>query len=359
MEPAELLASGVQAFAAARERAGGHDVDHLVAGRWVRLSFAGDGFAATFSRALAGRFTGDAPVRGEPALTIHAWDAETTGVRLPSDSWGRLPLGPLGVSRELSDGRYHVSMEVHAALASVLDRQTGLAVYYAPDPAFIPYWEVTHPARVMLAAWARAGGLLMCHAAAVGTGGRGVLLGGSSGSGKSTTALACLGAGMDCAGDDYVLVDPGPPPTAHALYTSALLEVGHARRHSDLMPVIDRVAGSGRSRSKAVTFASGDGRAAMRGGHRVVAIAAPRVEPGSATSFSRITAGAALRALAPSTLAQLGTMDAAGLADLANLCRSLPCFELRLGRDLDAIPGVVTDLLAEAGRSTEPRARPA
>ena len=46
-----------------------------------------------------------------------------------------------------------------------------------------------------------------------------VVVTGMSGSGKSSTTLAGLVNGLDSAGDDYVLVDPGPPVVAHAVFT--------------------------------------------------------------------------------------------------------------------------------------------
>lgn len=53
----------------------------------------------------------------------------------------------------------------------------------------------------------RAQGLVPLHAACVGRGGRGILLLGSSGSGKSTVSLHCLLDGLDFLAEDSVLVD--------------------------------------------------------------------------------------------------------------------------------------------------------
>jgi hypothetical protein len=55
---------------------------------------------------------------------------------------------------------------------------------------------------------ARVQGLVPLHAACVGRGDRGVLLMGSSGSGKSTVALHCLLQGMDFVSEDSVFVAP-------------------------------------------------------------------------------------------------------------------------------------------------------
>lgn len=351
MTPAALLSAGLEAFATAQGRVGGEDVRRTIAGRPVRFSFAGTGFRKPMARAIAGEeASGEAIAGSPPALTIHIWDAASTGVRMATDSWTGTLLGPVGVIEELSDERYHVSMDIHSSLASLLDARDGVALHYVPDPALLPYWELTHPARLLWAAWARAQGVLMCHAAAVAWEGRGALVVGPSGSGKSTTALSCLNAGMECAGDDYVLVEPGSPVRAHALYTASLLDVAHARAHPSLMPAVDRVAAATPDRSKAVTYSTGGDRPSIRGGFAVAAIIVPRVVRGERTGYAPLSAGHALRALAPSTLSQLGMVDSAPLAALARLCRSLPCFEMWLGTDVEAIPHVVREIISVAER---------
>ena len=350
-DPGRNRRTGTRVVRTCARRVGREDVDGLLAGRRVRLRFAGDFFERQLARALAIR---PMPV-SDPELTVHAWDAATTGVRLETGSWAGWTLTSSSVVAELSDDRYQVSLELRGALASILDRTTGEAFHYVPDPTLLPAWEATHPARMLLAAWARAGGLVTCHAAAVADGDAGVLLCGSSGAGKSTTTLAALAAGMRAAGDDYVLVEPGRPPVAHALYTSTLLELGHFERNPSLMPVLDHVADQ-IDRRKAVMYAGDHGTPAIDGGFPIVAIVALRVEPGSTPEFRPSSAAAALRALAPSTLAQLGMIDAAGLARLAGLCRSVPAYELRLGDELGPVPDLLRRLIATA-RDTS--ARPA
>ena len=59
---------------------------------------------------------------------------------------------------------------------------------------------------------------------------RAVVFAGTSGAGKSTTALACLAAGMEFIGDDACLVAPGTGSTVHSVYGLAKLEPDAARR---------------------------------------------------------------------------------------------------------------------------------
>jgi hypothetical protein len=349
-----LIAAAREGFAAAGKTGVTRQVDGQLAGRSVRLKFAGDFFDRQLTRALAieplPTSRGTAPATEAPQLTLHAWDAASTGVRLASDSWAGMMINPSSVIDDLSDDRYQVSLELHGALASILDRHTGEAYHYVPDPSRLPAWETTHPARMLLAAWARAQGLVTCHAAAVAADDDGLLLCGPSGAGKSTTTLAALAAGMSSAGDDYILVEPGSPPRAHALYRSTLLEIGNYERNQGLMPVVDHVADQV-DRRKAVMFAVGADRPAVAGGFKIRGIVALNVVPGSQPTYRRTTGAAALRALAPSTLGQLGMVDAAGLARLANLCRVLPAFELRLGDDPTPVPDILRSMIEEASRA--------
>ena len=77
------------------------------------------------------------------------------------------------------------------------------------------------------------------HGAAVAEQGAGVVLAGLSGSGKSTTALTCVLAGMDFLGDDACLVDPSAR-TVSSIYGRAKLEPD-ARRRLDRGPGLSRI----------------------------------------------------------------------------------------------------------------------
>jgi hypothetical protein len=77
-------------------------------------------------------------------------------------------------------------------------------------------------------------GRQLVHAAAVGCGGRGVLIPGRSGSGKSSTSLACLLAGMDFVSDDYLALALDPEPRAYRLYSTAKLDPRSLILHPEL-----------------------------------------------------------------------------------------------------------------------------
>jgi hypothetical protein len=70
----------------------------------------------------------------------------------------------------------------------------------------------------------RVQGLVGLHAACVGRGGRGLLLMGESGSGKSTAALHCLLRGLEFLSEDSVFVSPG------SLLATGVANFAHLRR---------------------------------------------------------------------------------------------------------------------------------
>jgi hypothetical protein len=97
-----------------------------------------------------------------------------------------------------------------AATFVALSPETGSALVVVPEPLLrFPYhtrYELIEFAAYTLAA--RTQKLAALHAACVGKNGRGVLLMGGSGSGKSTVALLCLLRGLDFLSEDAVFVQP-------------------------------------------------------------------------------------------------------------------------------------------------------
>jgi len=91
----------------------------------------------------------------------------------------------------------------------VSPRERAALVVVSPKMLRFPYhtrYELIEFAVFTLAA--RTQGLVSLHAACVGQGGRGILLMGSSGAGKSTVALQCLLQGLDFLSEDAVFVAP-------------------------------------------------------------------------------------------------------------------------------------------------------
>src|SRR5205807_7865797 len=84
----------------------------------------------------------------------------------------------------------------------------------------------------ILSAWLPTRQVLLAAAGAVGRPSGCVLIAGSSGSGKSTAAAACLEHGLGYLGDDTCLIGSDEPPTIFSLYESLQLRNGQAKATS-------------------------------------------------------------------------------------------------------------------------------
>src|SRR5207237_110630 len=158
----------------------------------IRLRFAGPALVPRVMPAFAHLVSEPTPGRGD-VLTVCLWDSASTRTRLPPTTL--LP-------------------RVEDAPSRYLYRTGNLSFVFRAS---------AHRSE------------LSFHAAAVGNDGRGVLVVGPGRSGKSTTALACLAAGFDYAGDDYVVVS-SEPPHVHSAYCAGKLAWSDLARHPALLP---------------------------------------------------------------------------------------------------------------------------
>src|SRR5690606_7936890 len=156
--------------------------------------------------------------------------------------------------------------------------------------------------------WSGPQRLHVLHSGCVGTDDGAVLLAGRGGSGKSTTALLCLEAGLRYVSDDYCLLEPGSPPVAHCLYNSGKLHRDHIGRFPALRaravdPNPDKF-------EKPVIFVHQHYPDQVAGRLPLRAVVLPQVTAQEETRWERISPGEALRGLAPSTIFQMPTQDA-------------------------------------------------
>jgi hypothetical protein len=312
-----------------------------LAGARVRLEFASRGMYERLAPGFAHLVEG---ADGGPALTLRAWDSARSGPEPPLPD---VPPGPRGRIYYSEDGPVRISYQPGLSLLSVLDRDRGLGWFWCASADLLPYWESSSPFRQLLHWWLPSGGKLLVHGAAVGRPEGGVLLVGRGGSGKSTSALACLESDLLYAADDYCAIDDAAP-AVHSLYCSGKLEPGHAARLTHLpAPTID---GDGSVEEKAVFFVQEGYRDRTCRSFPLRAVLAPMLG-GDQPTIEPLAGGAALRALAPSTLLQLHPAEPAAFARMARLLNRVPAFSFALGPEIHAIPGAIERLLDELGRA--------
>jgi hypothetical protein len=334
------------ALASAAATAGLFEQDLRIAGRIVRLRFAGRALVEPMTRAL--RHLATAPVDA-PDLTIAAWDGETTGVALPACPW---PLPDFfvrcdAITHDWGE-RVHAAFAISSGLMQYFDEDAGLAIAWTRDAARMQAWTRAAPLRALLAGWAESIGGSAAHAAAVGIDGRGVLLPAPSGSGKSTTALACLARGFQLAGDDLVLLTDGAEgPTAHAIYGSAkiapgALAAGGGGPGVRAPPDPDALI----SENKRVLWLDELHPRQLAQRLALQAIVVPRLSARGETALRPTSHAEVMRALVPPTMFMLPGVGRRSYDRLAAVAGALPAYTLELGPDHDrnaaALRGLVT-----------------
>jgi hypothetical protein len=285
-----------------------------------------------------------------PTLTINLWDSASTKAPpplLPGDlpGLGAPTTDGAGAFYYAGDSDLQIGYQPGPEALSMLDSGAGTAWYWTRDLSRLPYWDCATPLRHVMHWWLREQGLFQVHGAAVGTPSGGVLLVGKGASGKSTSALACLGSELLFAGDDYVAVEPSRRPWVYSLYGSAKLVPGDIARFPRLMAQLandDRL-----EEEKAVFYLDGGLAHATIPGFPLRAILLPTVTGTAQPRLVEASAAMALRALAPTTIFQLHPPRADALQDMARFVQSLPAFALELGPDVAAIPNLISRLLED------------
>ena len=315
---------------------------YSIGGRTIRLRFAGSALVPRITPALEHLTT---QPDASPALTVCLWDGESTqSLKSPAprslkDDTGR------GEVRHFYGDRILTAYNNGSGAVSMMERSKNLALWWIRDAADVPFYESGSPLLTLFHWWMNGRGLQVVHAGAVGTRKAGVLLAGRSGSGKSTTALACLDSELLYAGDDHCLLGMNPIPYVFSLYSSAKLEADQMQRFPHLLNAMSHLD---RPDTEKMTLLLGQHYPdKMTNGFPVRAIFVPRVAHRPDTTLSPISAGMALRALAPTTLLQLPYAKQSALADMARFVKKVPCFELELGTELHQIPEVIMNFLSQ------------
>jgi hypothetical protein len=311
----------------------------------VRVTIGGEELA----RMLLPPFDGLAPAAGPPVATVGAWDADATGVPFAP----RPPIGRDGpytcVMRR--DGRPVAELEWESSdLLRTGDRDVACHLMAVTSASVLPLWEAGAPLRRQLS-WALGPEVLFVHAAAVGSADGAALIIGPSGSGKSSTALACLRAGMGFLSDDFCLVR-GDPPVVHRLHATARLHDEDVRHVDDF--VEPAVSGASLREfdpgAKALFLLYESRREQIVSSAPVRAVVVPQRGGGHGPGLELLRPAEALRLVAPHALWQMSLEPDVELAGLRRLLMAVPAFRLRLSDDRSANPALVQQALDRAAR---------
>ncbi len=321
----------------------------------VRLRFAGDRWSTLLTKALNHLLhTGTVKPQGR-TFTVSILDGSMTPanpllrfyLKPLTDFWPQYT-GPRGELLHLHGGPVQAFYKPGPDHLSIVDVESDLGFFWKRDLTPLPYYEVGSPLRALLHAWLRQQDVQFVHGGAVGTAAGGVLMAGKGGSGKSTSALACLNSGLQYASDDYCLVGRGDDRqwNLYSLYNTAKL-VGD----SDLAKftgLASEVWNPERGPDDKITiFLNESFQERLIPQFPLRAVLVPVIRGGDKTWIEPCGRGEALMALGPSSLAQLPASGRKDLDIVGHVVRELPCFRLNLGTDLSQIAPAITNLLGQ------------
>lgn len=298
-------------------------VSYLLCGRTIRVHYSSQNLYQALHPALAHL---EFDTTSYPDLLIRVMEKEPEGL-LEQDIWfGAHPEEP--ASNYISADRNIFMQRTAEGALSIVNRSLDRACFWVRNLETLPYWETAAPLRIIINWWGIAHGIQLLHAAAIGCQGRGVLLAGKSGSGKSTTAVSCLAGGLFYLGDDHVILDTNRRTEAHSIFATAKL-------NDDMAPLFDALGTNihrmpHKSTEKQMVLLP---REIITSSLPLVALLIPSISEERSTRVEPASAMLGMLALAPSTLLYCPGGAEQTLNTMAELSRTLPVYCLFLGTD--------------------------
>lgn len=318
------------------------------AGRPARLRVAGHGLSQKIAEAFRHLLAKENPSGAD--LTIDLWDESDTSVSCPMNSEP--------VEQRLLNSTSYV--EFGLILGSLDDRFIGaqrpqVVAWFDRLDRHIVGWVSRHdqlslydrgkPLHFPLLLWHSDQGAEVVHAALISKNGEGMLLAGKGGAGKSTAALACLEAGFDYLGDDYIGLQACEDGTfvGHSLYSATWLMADQLVRFPCLIP--HAIYPQRPDQEKTLVLLSRTFPRQLSAVASIRALVLPRITSNPSLQIRPASRAEALFALAPSSIILRPSSGAVTLNKLARLAEQVPCYWLEMGRDLTEISHRVEDLL--------------
>jgi hypothetical protein len=346
-----------------------HESRYVFGGRGVRLRVVGRALAMQIRRPFVHLQEAARPA-DRVELQIDLWDERETNVAHPSDSsqadLHAVESGATGWDGAgASDGEESQRWRVGGGLATSfergrvfryvkpgaitwLDRGAGRAIGWRASGLHLAPQEQSKPLPLLLGIWYYDCDVHMVHAGLVARRRQGVLVGGGSGAGKSTTTLACLQTGFEFLGDDQCGLQALEDGSflGHSVYGGARVEPHHVGH----FPQLRAGAGVGQAvhDDKLLLFPAEMQPTHMARTAIIRVIVLPRVVAAEQSRVRRASKGEALLRLAPTSLFTAFGAGAGGFERLGRLVERVPCFWLELGRDISAVPERVEALLDES-----------
>jgi hypothetical protein len=325
-----------QCFDKASQNAGKITKYYSINGHIIEISIAGDVLSNKVFPAMKAL---ECSASQKISLRIGCFDSCSTGLideSVPDIIGISNYRGTNFVSR---DQTVYMQGTIEGAI-TICDRDTSRAFFWVPDEESFAFFEAAAPFRISLNWWAMTKGMQLLHAAAVGEGGRGVLLAGKSGSGKSTTAVACMAAGLDYAGDDHVFLDLKRSGRIYGIYATAKLnddmykKLGWLPQFDTQFPKKPGEKNTWYIKENALSKCMD-----------IKAVLVPSVWDSINSKIIETAPIKGLLALAPSTMLYCPGGAKNTLDSLGQFVKSIPVYELRAGSDIKILTNTIREFI--------------
>ena len=312
-----------------------------IAGFPIQLSFANSALIPSILPALKHHIKQNSTP--SHALTICIWDSVSTNIPAPKRPWADSDFIERGEVNGYSNERIHIAYHIGLDILSMLDKKRKLAIFWTRDATKLSDSFDPSPLRPILHWWMRLQEIQLVHASSVGTEKGSVLIVGRGGSGKSTTALACLSKGMFYLGDDMVLIKSKPSPHAYNLYNSAKADANTLGKLSQLRIYFSpfQVAHNGKS----LLLLNDEHLNQIAKCSPIQAILIPKIRESQHTEIAKASPIEGLKAIAPSTVLMLPEAGSKDLSVISEIVKQIPVFNLFLGKHFEEIPEVIFSLI--------------
>jgi len=314
--------------------------DYIVGSCSVRLKFANSTLIPIVTPAIKHLHIGECT---KPDIEICLWDSRSTSSVMPPPPWSNEDYGKRGQIRGYNNDRFTTAYHMGTNILSIFDYQTKTALFWMNDARVIPSYESSAPLKSILHWAMKSYQKQMMHAAAIGRPDSGIVVVGKGGSGKSTIALSSLISPLYYVGDDYILFGYDGETVVYSIYNSAKVEWGHLGKFPHLE---DKVSNSGRcDHEKAIIFIYDHYPMKMTRRMAVRAVVVPAITGEKETTIKPVSSSEGIKAALPSTIFQLAGADSETFAFVSNIMKTLPCYSLEVGTEINEISTVLTDFV--------------
>jgi len=310
------------------------------ANRVIRVVFSSETLAGQLSPAISHLLIEE---QSAPDLTIYTWDSGKSALPLPDAIWKKDDVQPTGRIDGLDSKRVRAAFLPRTDGFTMLDLGRNIGLHHVPDATSVSVHQRSYPFRTLISWFGMQHQMTFVHGAVVGRERGGVLLGGASGSGKSTSALTCLQSELLYVSDDHVLLEELEGVVyAHGLYNSAKLHYDQLLQFPQLR---EQEVSDASADDKALFFVKDFAPERLVRGLPLSAIFVPIITGEQDTQIVQGTQAQAMMSLAPSSLFLIPLDQAQAFSSIAAYVRKLPIYEIQLGTELAQIPDRISAFL--------------